>query len=85
MNTNHGVTAIVLGLVVVLLAYLYRSRSQKRIFRILFLVGHMGLAGGLIASRFAPFWMGFGIFLLWFAVAIVFLFQERAERIKGRE
>jgi O-antigen/teichoic acid export membrane protein len=80
MNQQYGVIEIGMAIVVILLAVLYRARSDRTKFRWLFLVGYMGLAGGMMASGLVNFWYGFGLFVSWFAVAGYFYFQERQER-----
>lgn len=80
MTHQYGAIQIGLGLGVMLLAFLFWLRADRTQFRWLFLVGLMGLAGGIMASGFIDFWFGFSLFLLWFVVAGYFYFQERQER-----
>lgn len=80
MTQQYGVIQIVLGLGVILLAFMFKMRADRTKFRWLFLLGHMGLAGGLMASGLVNVWIGIGLFVLWFIVAGYFYFQERQER-----
>lgn len=80
MAQQYGSLQIVLGAGVILLAFMYLVRADYTKFRWLFLVGFMGLSGGLMASGLVNFWYGFGLFVSWFIVAGWFYFQERSER-----
>lgn len=77
---QQGLIGIGLAIIVLIIAFLYKARSERATFRWMFLVGYMGLAGGFMASDFIDFWYAFGLFISWFFVAGYFYFQERRER-----
>ena len=80
MTQQYGAIQTFLGLGVILLAFLFKMRSDRTKFRWLFLLGHMGLAGGLMASGLVNVWIGMGLFVLWFVLAGYFYLQELQER-----
>ena len=85
MTEQYGAIQVVLGLGVILLAFLFKMRSDRTKFRWLFLLGHMGLVGGLMASGLVNIWISIGLFVLWFVVAGYFYFQERHEQSNERQ
>lgn len=61
-----------------LLALFFRLQGNIRKFHILFLVGLMGLIGGLMASNLIGFWVGLMLFVAWFVVAGIMAYLERS-------
>lgn len=74
---EYATIQIALGVGVVVLSLLFLLKGDHTKFQWLFLLGLMGLAGGLMASRLINFWMGIGLFVLWFVVAGLFYFQGK--------
>lgn len=79
MTGQFGILQIALGAGVILLAFLYRRRSNPAKFRWLFLLGLMGLISGLIAAGLIHAWIAIGLFVSWFAAAVYFYCVERRE------
>lgn len=77
---EQGLIGIGLAIIVLILAFLYKARTDYTTFRWMFLVGYMGLVGGFMASDLISFWYAFGLFISWFFVAGYFYFQERRGR-----
>lgn len=81
---QYSMVHIALAAGVILLAFMFRSRGERRKFRWLFLTGHAGLGAGMIASGFTNVWIVGGVFALWFPIAVYFIVQERKERREGK-
>ncbi len=72
-----------LGILAIGLSLFYlKFESDRTSFRWLFLLGHMGVVGGVIASGQVNFWIGASVFISWFIIAGYFYYQERKERTK---
>jgi hypothetical protein len=82
VSSEYTTVQIALGTFVLLLALFFRRHGKTRKFHILFLVGLMGLIGGLMASDLIGFWVGLMLFVGWFLVAGFMAYLERS-RVRG--
>ena len=81
MNTlDYGLIQIICGVGLILLAFVYRTKGWNASFRILVLVGYIGVLAGMIGCNLVNLWVGGTAFILWFVIALVFVRQERKER-----
>ena len=78
MSSEHATVQIALGTFVLLMALLFRLQGNIRKFHLLFLVGSMGLIGGLMASDFIGFRVGLMLFVGWFLIAGLMVYWERS-------
>jgi hypothetical protein len=83
VRSEYTIVQIALGTLVILLALFFRRQGNTRKFNILFLVGLIGLIGGLMASDLIGFWVGLMLFVGWFLVAGFMAYSERS-RVRDR-
>lgn len=85
MEEMFGNVPIWLGLGGILISLLFwKFLPDKQHFRYTFLVSHLLIAIGLMSQKHRIFWVGFLVFLLWFAAAFYVIRKERGEKKLSR-
>jgi L-lactate permease len=72
--------SVIVGIVVIVTALIFRWRKRMTTFRIMFLVGFIYFIGGMIVWNLLGPWLGIVLAALWFVTAFYFARTERRER-----
>lgn len=70
-----------IGIACIIMAFVYlKVTNDRKLFRRILVVSHLLIAAELMHSKQLNFWIGFSLFLLWFAAAGYVVWRERKER-----